>query len=429
MILTPISRTIHSSWITCQLCESLPRYFARILRTALLPQEEDYKTNSYLRALRNLDYSDDYGPDELALDCKDRGNQAFKRGSKFYGNALKFYNDALRHISNATPCEEITNLESIVHSNLAAIFMARCKVQYALDECLLSLKLWPENVKAGFRAAKCAIQLGRYTEGQQLCEAALSVAPGNAALQKQLAAAQAGVAKVQRATQGAAAESAKQRAHLQCMRDACKERGIAVGGPLFEPMRRSDDRPHITEDGCMHWPLLVLYPQSGHTDYIRSWPEVETVAALVNTLLPSQGGSGGLPWDAEGSYSSGNVDVFYRANPVPAQPLHEAWSSWLPALPGTEDSQEAGAAASSASTSASEAAASPSAAKAPVWVRVPLHAPLLLPLVQSNYVVPEIPVLHVVPRGTHWAATWRAEALRGMKAADFPELQVPDFNA
>ncbi len=227
-----------------------------------MSQEEDYNTNPYLRALKNLDYSDDYGPDELALDCKERGNQAFKRGPKFYGNALKFYNDALRHIANASPCEEMTHLESVVHSNLAAIFISRRKLQYALDESLLALSLWPENVKAGFRAAKCAVQLGRYAQAKELCAAALAVEPSNAALAKQLAAAEAGLAKVRRAAQAAADERAKQETHLQAMREACKERGIQVGGPLFQQMRRSDDRPHITEDGCMHWPLLLLYPQS-----------------------------------------------------------------------------------------------------------------------------------------------------------------------
>ncbi len=153
---------------------------------------------------------------------------------------------------------------------------------------------------------------------------------------------------------------------------------------------------------------------------------METVATLLNTVLPSQGGAGGLPWDKEGAYSAGNVDVFYLADAVTAAPLDKAWDSWLPALPSTDASSVEAAADADGSSSTS---ASTAAAKAPVWVRVPLHAPLLLPLVQRNYVVPEIPVLHIVPRGTHWASTWRSEALRGMKATEFPELQVPDFSA
>jgi hypothetical protein len=385
-------------------------------------QEEDYETNPHLRALRNLDYSDDYGPDELARDCKERGNQAFKQGPKFYGNALKFYNDALRHVANAPPCEEMTELESVVHANLAAIFVARRKVQYALDECAQALQLWPRNVKAAFRGAKCANQLGRYTQARDLSQAGLAVDAGSAPLEKQRAAAQAGLLKVARHREAAAAARDTEVGHLVAMRAACRERGIQVGPPLFVRMRRGDDRPHVTEDGCMHWPLLLLYPQSGQSDYIQSWPEVENMAALLGTVLPVQGG---LPWDREGAYLPTNVDIFYQAFAVQAAPLHLAWEGWLPALPSTPsgDTQEAEAASAPPSTSGVPPTAPPH------WVRVPLHAPLMLALVQGNFVVPEIPVLHIVPRGTAWAKAWRAEALRGMKAVEFPQLQVPDFNA
>ena len=34
------------------------------------------------------------------------------------------------------------------------------------------------------------------------------------------------------------------------------------------------------------------------------------------------------------------------------------------------------------------------------WVRVPLDAPLLLPLVQAQHILPEIPVFHVIAKGT-----------------------------
>ena len=67
-------------------------------------QEEDYEKNPYLKALRDLDYSDDHGPAELAVDCKERGNVAFKRGKAFYGNALKFYNVRCRGWSCTPGC-------------------------------------------------------------------------------------------------------------------------------------------------------------------------------------------------------------------------------------------------------------------------------------------------------------------------------------
>ena len=50
---------------------------------------------------------------------------AFKRGPQYYAQALRYYNDALRHIANAAPSEELTQLESVIHTNLAAIFLVR----------------------------------------------------------------------------------------------------------------------------------------------------------------------------------------------------------------------------------------------------------------------------------------------------------------
>ena len=287
------------------------------------------------------------------------------------------------------------------------------------------MALWPGNFKAAFRGGKCALQLGRYELAASLAQGGLEVAPENGPLAKLLAQARAGVAKLgrQRAAAVAARETAA--ARLGVAASACGERGIRVGGPLFRDMRRAADEPHLTEDGCMHWPLVLLYPQSGHSDYVQAWPEVESVGALVSALLPQRRGAAPpLPWDAAGAYTADNVDVFYVRNIVPERPLARAWEEWLPPLPAASAAEGAPAPAGAAG-SAEEAAAKPGTGGPPQWVRIPLHAPLLLPLVQPDHVVPEIPVLYVVARGTPWHGLWAADALRGMKAAAFPELAVP----
>lgn len=56
------------------------------------------------------------------------------------------------------------------------------------------------------------------------------------------------------------------------------------------------------------------------------------------------------------------------------------------------------------------------------WVRVPLDAPLLLPLVTNGYVVSDIPVFTVVALGTEHYARMKEAA-----GGSFPTLVVPDL--
>ena len=77
-------------------------------------------------------------------------------------------------------------LQSTVRSNLAAILLAREKYGEVVFECKLALELWPENVKAAFRAAKASVELGKFEDALQLSEAALKVDPDNKVLTRTL---------------------------------------------------------------------------------------------------------------------------------------------------------------------------------------------------------------------------------------------------
>ena len=203
----------------------------------------------------------------------------------------------------------MTALESVVHSNLAAIFMvrgdgaareaadrhpshplpplqSRKKLGMALDECLEALSLNPDNARAVQRGAKCAVLLGRYSKALELANKGLAGDPESKALQALAGRAQAGLDKVQRMVEAEAAKVQATKDRLAVAAEACAERGIRVGKPLFEDMRRTPDEPHITEDGCMHWPLVVLYPETGQSDYVQTWPEVDTLQSLLGAMLP-----------------------------------------------------------------------------------------------------------------------------------------------
>jgi hypothetical protein len=135
--------------------------------------------------------------------------------------------------------------------------------------------------------------------------------------------------------------------------------------------------------------------------------DVEEVACLgdvLSAVLPGAGGGGRLPWDAKGQYSTQNVDVFYKANACQPVPL-DTW--------GARDDILAGDSASFSYDEPTEHL------RKSQWVRVPPAAPLLLPMVQPNYVVADIPVFYVVARSSPLYAE--------MRQRGFAELRVPEM--
>ena len=305
----------------------------------------------------------------------------------------------------------------------------RKKSQYALAQCEKALTLWSGNFKAAWRAGKACVELGRWQRGQEVAQMGLAVAPDNAALKKVLAAAQEGAQRAARAEAAAAKRKQEHAAQLQVIRDACKERHMRVGPPLFIGMRRGPEEPHFDSYGCLHWPVLLLYPALGHSEYVQAWPEVVSFQDQLAHMLPQDktdavenpaavaaaGRVGRAPWDQHGAYRLDNVEVFYCTNQAVAAPLESAWQHWLegdvlPAEPDSDAVKEVSAKAVNQD-----------------WVRVPLDAPLMLPMVQPDYVVPEIPVFYVVARGTGFYAEARANMKRLTRQEDFRTLEVPDF--
>ena len=92
------------------------------------------------------------------------------------------------------------------------------------------------------------------------------------------------------------------------------------------------------------------------------------------------------PWDSHGYYRASLCDVLYGSEMTKPVPIDEAWNWVEPAAGGDH---EGAAASGSAGAVSSTPAAGPRH-----WVRVPPAAPLLSPLIASDYVVPDIPVLH-----------------------------------
>eukprot|EP01138_Halocafeteria_seosinensis_P015900 gb/GECG01016226.1/.p1 GENE.gb/GECG01016226.1/~~gb/GECG01016226.1/.p1 ORF type:complete len:500 (+),score=85.62 gb/GECG01016226.1/:1-1500(+) len=412
-------------------------------------EQESAKGNTYVKGLMHSEYSDEQGPMELAASCKARGNESFKRGKAYFAQALRFYNEALEHCENIEKKDQnAKKLESVARSNLAAIYLTREKYSYTIVETEKALELWSGNVKAAYRGAKSAVHLGHYKKGKRLAEQGLKSEPDNNALKKLAKEAQEGIERNERRQKEKEAKEKQMRERVETLRRSCEERGIQVAKPVMSNMQSVDNSyPYIDEYDCVHWPALLLYPEHGQTDFICDWPEVVTFHDQMSEVLPqSKKHAQECPelvaqWDTKKQYRLDNVDFFYRANWKKSVPLNEAWNWWIkPEEYNHEDDeedeeilQEALETTQSTTNKAKQKNAKPSAKTLSKnvkwgkndWVRVPGHAPLLLPLVQKDHVVADIPVFFVVAKNTDYYMNMIAEAKK--EGHSFRTLEVPDF--
>lgn len=65
-----------------------------------------------------------------------------------------------------------------------------------------------------------------------------------------------------------------------------------------------DETVHV-EDGVLHWPVLLIYPEYKVTDHIKACPETHSLLSEIEQVFPA-------PWDDEGKYSLGNINIYYE---------------------------------------------------------------------------------------------------------------------
>ena len=262
---------------------------------------------------------------------------------------------------------------------------------------------------------QACLSLGRAVTAIDFAQLGLEIEPDNAAL-AQLVAEASALRAVQKKNEAAVrAEAEKRSAALDVLRSAVKERGYRVGPPQFADQRRTSADPYLDpEDGAIHWPVILLYPEYGTSDYLEDVSEGAAVGDILAAVLPSEDGPSASasppPWDQRGEYLAHNCDVFYRSHISKPLPTEQAWG-W--ARPGS-----VGGAAEDGD--AAQPPAPQKSAQPSKWVRIPPAAPLSLALSQPNHVIPDIPVLYVIAR----SSAFYAELKRRIPGGAFAEVEM-----
>jgi hypothetical protein len=398
-----ISRLSASAWTDAE----RTRYCADVGSHPLFSTPSDISTTTggtedavaARAAVTNVEYDELDSPLVLATEAKERGNAAFAAGGTLQSHAMRHYTDALRHarVAATVDADASRNLRAVVNANIAAVHLAGGHFISALQASSEALRSGGGS-KAAWRAAKACLALGRASSCLEFCDLGRSLSTdisvdAFAGIAKDAAL----MLKAQRSNAKSSASAAFDRtASLARVRAACAERHISTGPPLFGGMHRTSAHPYIDANDELHWPLMILYPEHGQSDWVVDVSESMCAGDFVDNVLAES-----PEWvsSANLSYTPNTVDIFFKARPCKITPLHRAWST--DALGDVPEDDPRGS----------------------DWVLVPREAPLLLIIAQPSYVVADIPLIYLVIRGSPF---W--EGMKRDAGGSFPVLKVPDFS-
>uniref|UniRef100_A0A8C9QPL3 Tetratricopeptide repeat domain 4 n=2 Tax=Scleropages formosus TaxID=113540 RepID=A0A8C9QPL3_SCLFO len=290
------------------------------------PEEIDPEKHPELACLQSIIHDDERGPEEQAKALKDEGNEYFKE--KNYKKAVVSYTEGLKK-----KCQD-SDLRAILFTNRAAAHFHLGNMRSAFNDAVAAKKLKPDHLKALIRGAQCCLELRNFSEALQWCEEGFRLQPKDLKLQELRATADKLKRTAERDARKAKVKEKKQRAEMETLLKAIKERGIKLLKPEKPPKHSSDDededgdttrgmaaldldglssqeatgfKVYLDDQGILHWPVLFLYPEHGQTDFISSFKEsdrfIDHLAVMFGEELP--------PWDTDRKYHPQSLQLYF----------------------------------------------------------------------------------------------------------------------
>ncbi|EEC06387.1 hsp90 co-chaperone cns1, putative [Ixodes scapularis] len=277
---------------------------------------EDTEMPPLVEALQQLKYDTDMnGPDELAENYKEDGNNNFKL--KKYRWAVASYTEGLKQ-----KCTN-TELNAQLYCNRAAAHFRLQNYGSSLADAVSALKLKPSYNKALTRAALCSWELKRAQDCLEWCSKILKLEPGNAImldLKDKLR--NKWYKQEERDRRKEQQRAKREAAKAAALRSALAERGIKVPEAeeeAAEALERltpthpalQSHRVHLSDDGAdLVWPAVFLYPETMESDFVQQFDERSTFGEQTDVLF---GDPGNQPeWNADGRYAPGKVTVWFK---------------------------------------------------------------------------------------------------------------------
>nr|CAB3498194.1 unnamed protein product [Digitaria exilis] len=218
--------------------------------------------------------------ESAAREFKEQGNQFVRMGRKHYGEAVSCYTKAIAQM------EPLSSLDAAAAADASVLFANRAHVNLllgnhrrALDDAEQAIRLSPSSVKAYYRAVKAALALDLLQDAASFCRKGLEQDPANEEFKKLLSQVEAKLSEQERQR----AKAAQAIAAAKDLAAAMEKRGVKLGKAAFQELT-GVKKPNLDEQGVLHWPVLLLYPEVMSSDFIEDFPETDTFSPHLDVI-------------------------------------------------------------------------------------------------------------------------------------------------
>ncbi|KAK3146071.1 hypothetical protein QOZ80_3BG0261260 [Eleusine coracana subsp. coracana] len=325
-----------------------------------------------------------------AREYKEQGNQFVRMGRKHYADAVNCYTKAIAQMEPVSSPDAAADA-SILFANRAHVNLLLGNHRRALDDAEQATRLSPSNVKAFYRAAKAALALDLLTDAASFCRRVLEQDPANEELKKLLSQVETRQSEqeCQRAKVAKAITAAKDLA------GAMEKKGIKLGKSSYQELT-GVKKPKLDDQGVLHWPVLLLYPEVMSSDFIEDFPETDTFSPHLDVIsFPKS--SPPLPWDENQAYTREAVELYYQAGVGKLLSKGEILHYLLEGTVDPKSLPESFFDVEDGDTGKSSAVTSPSEDSGK-WIKVKEGKTLQEVLQHKDHIIPAIPVFFVVSR-------------------------------
>lgn len=274
-------------------------------QTPLFMQDLPDQDNDQLEAIRALQYEGT--PYENAKNFKTQGNELV--AVRQWRDAREMYTKALAILTHepSPRSEEMDKLEELCYINRALCQLRLENYRSTTLDCAAAIRLDSGNVKAYFRSAEALFALGKWPEAADACRRGLTIDPANAALENTHSKVLDKLHQAEKLELQKRNKELKKREEESLLKTALKARGIKTLD-RGRPPDMEDARIHLAPDpsspvSALHFPVVLLYPRDGQSDFVKAFAETDTLAVHLSYIFP-------LPWDTHQRYSESSVDCF-----------------------------------------------------------------------------------------------------------------------
>jgi len=293
-----------------------------------IPTQEEIDENEFLMAVQAMKYSDTDSPDVQAEEYKTDGTFHFK--CKLYRKAILAYSKAIQ----VKPTDKKI-LSSCYNNRGAAEFFLK-NYRKAITDSGKAVAIDSQYAKSWWRIFDGCEKLALWGEGLNMIE--ICIGKWSERTDEQ--------SEKLRGMREKFAKKHKETSRDQRKRAKAEKEKMAAERELIEKIRASgvkliidneqfddfdedpdqnrsiisamethqpDVKVHLNSDNMLVWPVMLVYPEHGQTDFIQEFAEDVTLGAMLTHAFEER-----PPWDDQGKYKVEDMNVWVENRKIPA---------------------------------------------------------------------------------------------------------------